>query len=304
MNSPVYYLNWFVQRRHRIIPTLWMWVSIILLSKKRLQKADTLDFSLVVMTGKRIHRMTTQMICSFCHAWNALPKRLIIVSDGTRTEDQIRLDFSYWKGDLVVADWKECLLDYSGDVEAFRSFAEQTVYGRKMAAMLHYAKHEPILFCDSDVLWFSPLVEISNNPEASLKMCEDIEPSYNQELIKKMGWSRLNTGKPMNVGIVYLRGDLVKRHVWFDEAIRNLQPPFQFPEQTILAAANISNDIWPISEINITLDDLGCLFSKKNTWVARHYVSKTKSKFWRDATAMNMKYLATNDSHEKSLHIC
>jgi hypothetical protein len=95
----------------------------------------------------------------------------------------------------------------------------------------------------------------------------------------------------MNVGVVYLSGDLVKERPWFDMAIRKLEEPYKFPEQTILAAANESHDYWSLSEVHISLDDLHQLFTKRNSWSARHYVSSTKRKFWRDATLENIKIL-------------
>jgi hypothetical protein len=291
MKSPFNYISWIYARRKKIISVVWMYTSLIFLSKKRSNRSNILDFSLVAMSGMKIHHMTTQMVCQFCRAWDASPRNLIVVSDGTRSEVSIRKDFSFWKGNLIIADWEACLMDYSGDAAALRNFASRCVYGRKLAAILHYAKEGPVLFSDSDVLWHRPLTGIPTGNGVLLKMCEDFEPSYNQELIAEMAWDHLLLRAPMNVGVVYLSGDLVKESPWFDMAIRKLDEPYKFPEQTILAAANHNHDHWTLSEVHIRLDDLHQLFTKRQPWAARHYVACTKRKFWRDATLENIKSL-------------
>jgi hypothetical protein len=263
-------------------------IAMFLLNKNLPTNFCVTDVSLAAMTGSRIHQMTVQMVYSFCRGWNGATKRLIIVSDGTRTEKQIRKDFSFWKGNLVVADWKDCLSSYSGDLEAFTKFADQSVYGRKFAAMLHYAKEGPLLFCDSDVLWFHPLKSLPNPFDTMIKVCEDIEPSYNLDLVAEMGWHHLEKFPPINVGVVYLNGDLMRRFPVIDEAIKRLRAPFKFPEQTILAAVCQRDDVWPLTEVHITLDDLGKLFTRDADWAARHYVSIAKFKYWRDAARQNL----------------
>jgi hypothetical protein len=278
------------QVKNKLFKLLWMFIARLCMGWKPVCAYERrLPFSLVAMTGRKIHRMTEQMVFSFCRAWSAMPQRLIIVSDGTRSAHEIRRDFAFWNGELVVAEWEDCLADYSGDIEVFKPFAEQSVYGRKFAAMLHFAKKEPILFCDSDVLWFSRLDKLPTGNGVCLKLSEDIEYSYNQDLIKHMGWDWLMKMTPMNVGVVYMSGDLVGESPWFDDAVANLKPPFMFPEQTIMAGANRSGEMWSLSDVHIDLSDLHELFSRKPTWAARHYVYKAKQKYWRDAFVQNLK---------------
>jgi hypothetical protein len=271
-----------------MIMRIWRLVAMTVLDRNLGANLSRTDFALVAMTGSKIHHMTVQMLFSFCRAWGKMPQRLIIVSDGTRSDDQIQKDFSFWKGDLILAGWESCVSSYQGDLNAMTKFAEQSVFGRKMAAMLHYAKEGPILFCDSDVLWFSPLKCMPDRSGTMIKVCQDIERSYNRDLISEMGWQHLDTRPPMNVGVVYLNGDLVREFPVMNEAIRRLQIPYLFPEQTILTAVCKEKDVWPMSEIHIDLDDVGQWFTENPKWAARHYVSIAKFKYWRDATRQNL----------------
>jgi len=269
----------------------WQFLALLLLSKHWKSNRPTLGFSLVAMTGKKIHRMTLQMVCSFVRAWNAIPTELIVVSDGTRSEDQIQMDFGFWKGKLIIADWMECIASYNGDQAALGKFADGSVYGRKMAAIIHYAKSGPVLFCDSDVLWFSPLQSLPDSSCDSIKVCEDIEYSYNSSLVSAMDWGALYSIAPRNVGVVYLNGSIELMSTEIDKAIQLLSPPYEFPEQTIMAALSRERAFWSLSEVNITLNDLDELFTRSPKWAARHYVSNCKLKYWRDAALFNFKEL-------------
>jgi hypothetical protein len=278
-------MNLLHKIRVRLERIFWRELACIFLGKRKIGQQELLPFSLMVMSGRKIHKMSIQMVCSFCRAWSAMPASVIVVSDGTRSSDKIKKDFNFFKGNVVVSDWRTCASEYS---EPFTDFAERSIYGRKFISMLFYAKRSPILFCDSDVLWFSAL---KNFPVGKgMKLCEDYERSYNEELIAKMGWEERLNGSPMNVGVVYLSGDIVAENEWVQDAVCYLASPYKFPEQTILAAANAGRPVWSINDIGIRLNDYsermtleGCPFA------ARHYVSGGKIKFWKDSVILNRK---------------
>jgi hypothetical protein len=280
----------FKQLKNKLLKVTWAFIARLCRGRSLVCDYESrVPFSLVAMTGRKIHRMTEQMVFSFCQSWEALPQRLIVISDGTRSAQKIRKDFSFWKGDVEIADWKQCLSDYSGDLDTMKNFCDSSIYGRKFVSMLHYAKQEPILFSDSDVLWFDKMLDVpSGGNQFCIKLSEDLEHSYNEDLIDHMGWDRLRKSGPMNVGVVYLNGDFVKQNPWADEAIRELGPSYQFPEQTIMAAAS-AGDCWPLSTVYIGMDDLHSKLARRGE-AARHYVSNGKIKFWRDAAQLNLSF--------------
>ncbi|GAB4233158.1 MAG: hypothetical protein Kow0049_16430 [Stanieria sp.] len=160
---------------------------------------------------------------------------------------------------------------------------------------MHFGDSEPILWCDSDILWFKELSSLPTGLKKSsviLKTTEDFQQSYDPNLLEQK-LKHLHEFHFVNTGLVFLKGNLLEAC-----KLKNLincasKNPHHFSEQTILAEAayQLRQNYWTLEEINCSYDSysliLPTFFRKK--WVAKHYVSGIRHQLWQDAFALRIK---------------
>jgi len=66
---------------------------------------DSLDATVITMTGKRIINMTRLSVLSIANTWDKLPK-LIIITDGTIATAEVESSLNFWPGELIINDWQ------------------------------------------------------------------------------------------------------------------------------------------------------------------------------------------------------
>ena len=82
--------------------------------------------------------------------WDSLPE-VIVISDGTPLRNIVQ-----WPRKLEVISWKEAYRHFTdeGNHDICR-YADRLVYGKKFASLIYLAQQTPLLYSDTDVLWYS-----------------------------------------------------------------------------------------------------------------------------------------------------
>jgi hypothetical protein len=243
-------------------------------------------FRFLSMTGSKHLDMLNQCLISLHNTWYARPD-LIIYSDGTVSLQALKRKLNWWKGNIKFGTQEEILAwtAQSGS-QALHSFACKEAVGRKLSCILLEATDAPVLWCDTDILWYKQIGKIENLKEFQLQVSEDYQAAYDGYISEKCPEILLNPPF-INTGLVYLQGHLLNELPlipWLNELDKK---PNHFTEQTFLAIAVklLKGKMWSLNEIACLQSDrfkLSPSFKGKN-WIARHYVGPVRHLFWRDA---------------------
>ncbi|MDX2240325.1 MAG: hypothetical protein NW224_06560 [Leptolyngbyaceae cyanobacterium bins.302] len=219
-----------------------------------------------------------------------------IVSDGSLTVADLQNALTWWAGEKSFSHWKD-VVDYHHQHgrEALVQFANNSILGRKFAAILQFAEQGATLWCDTDILWFKELKSLpvfdSNSKTPVLKIAEDYQESYDQNLINH-SLEHLHTPPYFNTGLVFLQGNLLQ--ACDVEGLLSLaaKTSNHFTEQTLLAVAfsRLGQDYWSKEEIACFETDKLSLAPTYlgRSWTARHYVGPVRYSFWRDALVLRV----------------
>lgn len=244
-------------------------------------------FRFISLCGQKHLDMLNECLRSVNKTWTIRPE-LVIYSDGSMEEGEIRKSLRWWKGSLRTG-MPDALIAWAEN-KAYTSladFARKEAVGRKLTLILQEAEQGPVLWCDTDILWFrQPELPQPDSGQIILKTSEDFQPAYDPALENASG-DLLKTKPFINTGLVYLNTNLME--------VASLKPwtellnasPNHFTEQTFLALAvkSLQQQIWPLSEIACFQSDkfdLSPSFPGQK-WTARHYVGPVRHIFWKDA---------------------
>lgn len=259
----------------------------------RLAARPGLPLTLLYFTGRDQLSLLRESLLSVHRAWPRLPE-LAVVSDGTLERADVEAFLPWWPGSLTAYDWRELLPNRpEGPDELLARFAGREVMGRKLSAIVALARRGPVLYSDTDVLWFryprwlEPLLESEDRP--TLVVSRDTVRSYDDRLVPDR-LPRLAEPPYLCAGLLFARGDVLRDS--------ELEPILAFAaeggvartEQTLIAAAarRLGRESLPEDEVTAQIHDR---FSLRPTfrhrpWAARHYVITVRHLFWLDALAL------------------
>ena len=269
-----------------------------ILSKPK--KAET-ELRLLTLTGKNQLNLFQECLFSIYKNSDKLPK-VIIVTDGSIKKSEILSKLKWYNNSLEIVEKEECIKYHSeNENPELSSYASKSAFGLKLAAIVQCLENKEILFCDTDVLWYKNILDVTeknkkqNPTETSfdIKMTVDYQMCYDSNILQKFFPALINPPY-YNSGVLYVRGDIFNK---FDmKAIIN-EAVFQsnhFTEQTILAGINFQTckNVWDKNEIvafqHDSLSIKPTYVEKK--WLARHYVGPVRHLFWRDAFFLRIGY--------------
>jgi hypothetical protein len=211
--------------------------------------------------------------------WVGRPRRAVLVSDGTLEE----ADFKLLRA-LEPRIEINSIEQFGGPTatESMRRYAAAQPMGRKLFVMRAMDSLAPVIYADSDILYFPAAAELleprfwdAANPSYLL----DPYPSLDLRLVSGEG-ERLN---PVNGGFV-----VVRRALEWTEPMRRLEAlsgdPAFFSEQTLLHLAIRFSGGRP-------LDPAQYVLRNEDQWSAtdwfagpqvalRHYISSLRHKMW------------------------
>ncbi|WP_316759881.1 hypothetical protein [Pedobacter aquatilis] len=267
-----------------------------ILSFRRLKTKPKTTSNLVVitMTGKNHMELTRFSILSIANKWSSLPK-LLVYSDGSITTEAIRYNLSFWKGELEIQDWS-FVLSYHENLgrETLLKYANIDSFGKKMALILFHSDKYPVIWIDSDILFFRDFIPYI--PQYNGFVCggsEDWTQAFDYRIIRTQK-SSFDADYKFNAGILYISGKNIFENFQLEKVLKEIHPNYDFlTEQTIFA--NISNRslgiLWKQETIgNFHTDNQDIKSLSIDKIVGRHYVSNVRHLFWRDAF-LHFKYL-------------
>lgn len=261
---------------------------------------ETANFKLLYFCGRNGIEYLNASLISVYKNWGKLPE-LVIVTDGTPKEF-FKEKLIKWPRKVNILSWEECALSFKdeGNINLY-NYAANKLYGKKYAGILYCAKRFPVLYSDSDILWFNYPTEFDAKAELKnqIIMSEDIDYFYENNIFKTLNEEHCLENKPLNAGVIYLNGQFSSFPKWKElcEFLGKNEGLGHFTEQTCLAILN--NYFNPHTYLTnkrvlIKIDDA---FSTKYTLkdnpaiLARHYVSVKDTTFWRDFFIMTIKNL-------------
>lgn len=253
----------------------------------------------VSMVGRKHWLLLRESLLSLCFAWTHVP-RLSVISDGTWEEREFRQYFNWWPGSLRVWSPQQTLklLPKSITPELHR-LAEAHPLGLKLAGILALGTEGPLLFVDSDVLWFSDPWANQEKRTLDFVIASGIDPecSYNPALVESVQ-PTLNTPPFTNSGCVWLQmneldADFLKKTL----VASQVNPHHEFNEQTIIAAL-IRNQgrFLPAEFFLVKFDDqhnISPTQTLRNPPHSRHYVRFMRHLFYRDAVLLRLNFALT-----------
>jgi hypothetical protein len=261
---------------------------------RRLPPKAPSQWLVVTFAGPRQQLMLEQFLLSLYLAWPRLP-RVRVITDGS-DPSWIPTAPRWWPGNVAVLRW--------GDVTAFHSsrghtdllrFASRVPMARKLAGVTMAAGDEPLIYADTDVLWFRTLDEatLGNWVQSSpvMVISEDYQSSYDSALVPSH-LPHLGAPPYSCAGFLFAFGDLLGACDLGPLMPYAAESGVAVTEQTIFAemAHQLGARHWPSAEVYCHDRDR---FSLRPTyqnkpWIARHYVAPARHLFWRDALALRL----------------
>jgi hypothetical protein len=252
------------------------------------------------MCGREGERYLNASLTSVYLFWDSLPE-VIVISDGTPLKNIVS-----WPRKLEVISYEKAYnYFHSQGNEDLCRYADRIVYGKKFISLVYLTRQSPVLYSDTDVLWYST-PDLHGIPEGAtyVKMGSDVASGYySASMLEHLDEDRCLANTPFNAGLMYLGGDLTSYPKWAElcRYLATHQPPgisMDYSEQTafaILANHFNATSYWTPGEVLIRTDDhYGLAYTLKHSpgIMARHYVNTRPVAFWRDFVYICFKKLS------------
>ena len=209
-----------------------------------------------------------------------IPKTFTIMSDGSYTEESIKL----LRRVHPCVD-VQLLTKFQRDdlPQSVYEYASQQAMGKKLAALMSIPIEESTLYTDSDILFFQGASDLAELASASEDVNTYYLPDCKSSFDKRLIYEDIEQQNPINAGFI-----LFKKALDWDVSVQRLtdlpEPPNYFSEQTIVNLTIKQNHGIALSpeKYIMNVDDQFMYpdkFSNKKI-AMRHYVSDIRHKFW------------------------
>ena len=250
---------------------------------------ENTDITVVTMTGKKLIDMTRLSILSIARSWDKLP-RLIIITDGTISTTAIKEKLLFWKGELQIEDWQSTAQYHLNKKRnSLVNYAHHHVLGKKMAVIFHYAELTPILWLDSDILFFNDFIKYIPHHNGEEMICagsEDYSAVYDDRVLNFYGNNLYDLYK-FNSGVLFVYGIDIYERFNIEMLLNELTSyHYFFTEQTVFAhiASKSKGILWTTAVIkNFNSDNQQLKPMSVTNVIGRHYTTNVRHLFWRDA---------------------
>lgn len=275
---------------------LWLLMKIgsmihrLRLSKFKKCKNDkraTFPYKLMYFCGNKGIEYLNCSLVSIYKKWKTLPD-LIIVTDGTPIQE-IENRMIKWPKKVELFTWEYCANYFlsNGNINLY-NYAKNELWGKKLISILAFAVNEPILYSDTDVLWYSDpsdLFTSESHSSPSIRMSQDKEFCYSTTMLNELNEDAILNQKPLNAGIIYIDGDFSVYKKWDLLCAYLGKKSDNRTEQTTFAIlTNYYGKPWSMNQIYLNTADIKnvCIVKKEINYIARHYVNTKGWLFWRD----------------------
>jgi len=267
----------------------WLYKLILKFKRANIKGYKSqLNVVILMMTGKNHIDMTRLSLLSVARHWVALPK-VIITSDGTLSARQIKKKLEFWPGEIIAEDWEDTAKYHLNKKrQALVLYGETHPFGKKLAIILKHAEAGPVLWIDSDILFFNDFCKFIPVPGSQFSCggTEDFTAAYHQPVLDYFAHNIYDTYK-FNAGLLYVSGVDVYERFGLEQLIRSLHPNYDFcTEQSIFAhiASKSLGVLWSKDIVkSYNTDNQQVKAMPIHNVIARHYTSNVRHLFWRDA---------------------
>lgn len=208
-----------------------------------------------------------------------IPKRFTIISDGSYSEQSLKLLSKIHACVEVVPLQKFAIARLP---QAVYDYAEQNPLGKKLAAILSIPIVETTLYVDSDILFFAgakDLVTLVAADDGQSYYLPDAAQALDTRLLK----DESETINPVNSGFIVLKNRL-DWTLAIERLLALKEPPNYFGEQTMVHLTMHQNNALPLcSQQYIVARDDEFIYRDRyagDNIALRHYVSPVRHKFW------------------------
>ncbi|GGB25769.1 MULTISPECIES: hypothetical protein [Mucilaginibacter] len=244
-------------------------------------------YTVLMMTGKSIIDMTRLAVYSIAKYWEEIPK-LIIASDGSLSPEEIKSKFKFWPGELIVKHWQQSAVYHQGKNRInLLNYAESHVLGKKLAVILHQAEIQPVIWIDSDILFYKDFKKYI--PQHNGFVCggsQEGHSTYDDRVLNFYGNNLYDT-YTFSSGLLIIYGPRICEDFRLEELLFHVSNYVHyFTEQTIFAhiASSSIGIPWTTKIIkNDHQDSQQIKPMKKKGIVGRHYTANVRHLFWRDS---------------------
>lgn len=246
--------------------------------------------TLVFLVGKQHVAMLAVALHSLKRHERTLP-RLCIAADSAEAASAIARVVGHNPA-VHVMMWDERRDDVSAAWQGFLTRYVATPrwagFGKKLTLLLSLNARKDVLYSDSDMLWYAPVLEeirgrMHTHPSG---MCvgSDCFTSYDLALLEHLRFT-FRTAVPLNTGFLSLAAGALPEALSHTRLTGWEEYPGPFgchTEQTLIACAAdcVGGHVLPADFVGVTMADSG-RFSRHVTPRVRHYVGP-KTLFWRD----------------------
>lgn len=257
---------------------------------------------LVLFSGRRGAVMMKALLLSIYYRWDKIP-HITLVSDGTPKEV---LDdaMKFWPYPYEVKYWEDCAAWHLAKGHpAIVDMGRINMFARKLVSVLAEVERRPIMYCDTDVLWFAqPRLPEPVPGRCTMRMSLDNVHSYHMPAIRYLDRMDLLEKPAMNAGILYLAGSPYDHYPGFEELLQFMRifNEGEAEQMTFAILADYFGDHWTLDEIIVSTKDKYWPFIARypfsGTQLARHHVATKHNWFWRDALII----LWQNNKHRRN----
>jgi hypothetical protein len=247
------------------------------------------DVNMVFLSGRKGAKMLKAVLHSVYYRWEKIP-HVIIVSDGTPKEVLIEA-MEFWPFPYEVKSWEDCAAYHlEKGRQSLVDYARINVYARKVISVLAEAESRPVLYADTDILWFAEPRLPAADPKKGvvMRMSSDDVHCYHMPTIRYLNRPDMLDKPPLNAGMIFLSGSVYDCYPGFAEYMEyaKIFDEGRSEQMTFALLADRLGDSWSLDEVYLSQNDMywpllpDYLFSGKA--FARHHVVTKNSWFWRD----------------------
>jgi len=241
--------------------------------------------------------MLRESLFSLYRSWNSLPE-ITVVSDGSWMAQEFAEVFAWWPMPITVLMREEiCLAAMSAGFRELADYARESIWGLELAALTTQAKQHPVLYADTDILWFKDPALLLGDPALWAKPRAQRESNCHQRRDMALRHCPQVLEPPfVNGGMVALHGELMTPALLRNMVQDALPHPLDSScEQTIKAAAiKLGGEFFPEKLSLVEFDDVHRFRSrnmKKEGYYSRHYVTPARQLLYRDALKLRLECL-------------
>jgi hypothetical protein len=241
--------------------------------------------------------MLRESLFSLYRTWNSLPE-ITVVSDGSWQAQEFAEVFAWWPLPITVLMREEiCLSALSAGFPELADYARKSIWGLELATITTQAKQHPVLYADTDILWFKDPVLLLGDPALWVKPRAQRESNCHQRRDMALRHCPQVLEPPfVNGGMIALHGELMTPALLRSMVQDALPYPLDSScEQTIKAAAiKLGGEFFPEKLSLVEFNDVHRLRSrnmKEEGYYSRHYVTPARQLLYRDALKLRLECL-------------